>query len=86
VDRVPDSQTVAAILIEECGAAPDYLELCAFDHHWPCSEFRFIGGLGFGGKVHYDQGRARVSCYAEHRTAERLAMIDRANARLAARP
>jgi hypothetical protein len=76
------------VLVEECGASA-FKGGCnemfwSFRFHWPeCREFRFIGKLGFGGKV-WDTGHEwRVSCYSENLTPERDAMIERANARLA---
>jgi hypothetical protein len=44
------------VLVEECGASA-FKGGCnemfwSFRFHWPeCREFRFIGKLGFGGKV-----------------------------------
>lgn len=74
------------ILRDECGALPimppDFLQ-------WPeCGEYRFMGALGFGGKVWHqryaDMGhRIYVTCYSEDRTSERLKMIERTNLRLA---
>lgn len=56
-------------------------------HHFPdCIEFRFVGSLGFGGKV-WSTSRDRpayVNCYSEDETPERLKVIEQANARLAA--
>lgn len=81
-------EQVWQILVEECGAQPITGSVCdhfwEFRFHWPrCREFRFMGKLGFGGKI-WDTGTAwRVSCYPENRTPERDAMIERANARLA---
>lgn len=49
---------------------------------WPeCGEYRFQGALGFGGKVWAPRlGRpARVTCYPEDRTPERIAIIERVN-------
>jgi hypothetical protein len=48
-------------------------------------EWRFQGALGFGGKfrINHNKPHPYVDCYPEHETPERLAMIERANARLA---
>jgi hypothetical protein len=73
------------VLVEECGAAPD--DWPSFALAWPrCEEYRFIGTLGFGGKVWAGlvDGAPFVSCYREDETPERLATIARANERLAA--
>jgi len=43
-------------------------------------EYHFKGALGPGGKLFLDMdGRARVSCYREDETPERLALIETAN-------
>lgn len=42
-----------------------------------CTEYRFIGALGWGGK--YYSEKSRVSCYSEHETPERLKMIQETN-------
>ena len=42
------------------------------------TEYRFIGGLGFGGKF-YSQGKPRVGCYPEDRTMMRDLMVDTVN-------
>jgi len=81
VNHVPDAAHVAQIVVEECGATPD--AFLGFNQHWPCMEWRFVGALGFGGKVHATHGRVYVSCYPEDRTPAREAMIERANERLA---
>ncbi len=71
------------VLVEECGARPD--QFPEFDYHFPqCGEFRFMGTLGFGGKVFSERTRPPwVSCYRENSSAEREAAIRRANVRLA---
>ena len=46
-----------------------------------CTEFRFCGKLGFGGK--YRSQRNTVDCYREDETPERLAIIAATNAALA---
>lgn len=46
-------------------------------------EYRFIGVLGFGGKLHFNTFRgARVSCYPEHHTPETKSVLDAVNERL----
>jgi len=45
-------------------------------------EYRFVGALGFGGKVWLKVGEPPyVTCYPEDLTDERQAMIERANAK-----
>lgn len=78
---------VWTVLVDECGADPDGLS--DFLAHWPeCHEYRFIGSLGFGGKVwadrFYDGWRLSVTCYSEDKTPERERAIGRAQSRLTA--
>lgn len=47
-----------------------------------CREFRFQGGLGWGGK--YWSERNRVTCYSEDFTPSRQARIEECNRALAA--
>ena len=46
-----------------------------------CSEWRFSGKLGFGGK--YRSGYNRVDCYREDETPERIKLMDEINGVLA---
>lgn len=50
------------------------------------SEYRFVGSLGFGGKIYRTDARQawRVSMYREDETPERLAMMEAANEALRA--
>jgi hypothetical protein len=80
------------VLVAECGASPDdqygvlqaFLRYATQTPRLGALEWRFCGALGFGGKWYWDGRRAYVSCYPEDRTPEREAMVERANARLAA--
>lgn len=75
---------VADVLRDECGWRPTDNDMLGFAALWPdCGEYRFMGSLGFGGKVWSNRGRLYVTCYPEDRTPERQAAIDWANARLA---
>lgn len=47
-----------------------------------CTEYRFGGALGFGGKFWINCGEVYVSCYPEDRNPKRKAMIEKANAAL----
>lgn len=75
------------VLVQECGApdSPDaintFVQVAGNSENSPM-EYRFQGALGFGGKFYSPE--MRVTCYREDETPERLAMIERANARLAA--
>lgn len=84
-----DEKTINAVydlLIAEAGASPDerkrrdvlaYL-LTAKDF----AEWRFMGHLGGGGKLHYNGNSLYVSCYLESETPERLAIIEKVNKKL----
>jgi hypothetical protein len=54
-----------------------YITNPAQSHEW-----RFIGSLGFGGKLYHNHGRIYVGCYWEDETEERRMTIDRANQEL----
>jgi len=73
------------VLIEECGASDKGRDRDAFIYTQTkkpiCVEWRFCGKLGFGGKF-WNNSKFYISCYSENETAERLAMINAANARL----
>jgi hypothetical protein len=82
-----DLDAAYTVLVEECGARDDdqrayFLTAVKGLKRF---EFRFMGALGFGGKLWLSEGRRdlRVSCYREDETPDRLAMIERANQRLA---
>lgn len=71
------------VLVAECGAREE--ERQDFLYHWPgCTEYRFIGRLGFGGKVWSNHGEVYVSYYPEDETNARNEMVQRANAKLSA--
>jgi hypothetical protein len=97
-----DTEIIWQILVQECGADDEiqYPDLgmsttkASFIQQWPCGEFRFMGALGFGGKVRQPMsfawkgnwqhiGQVYVDCYPEDESSERKAMIERANTRLA---
>jgi hypothetical protein len=82
---------IVTILTEECGARFDASDSYAFGFYIGKSEhieWRFMGALGFGGKFRHDgyhnDGIPYVDCYQEDGTAERRAMMERANQRLKA--
>ena len=80
------------VLVEECSASSRDDDRYCFvqavterGRHY-CREFRFCGALGFGGKFRNNGNNDNtpyVDCYQEHETPERLAMIEKANQRLA---
>lgn len=79
------------ILKEDCGWLADshdegaFIRAICHDEHI-CHEYRFMGALGFGGKLRNNGNRENlphVDCYPEDETPERLAMIASANLRIA---
>lgn len=76
---------VYALLVEHCGANPDQREDFVRAMEGDCTEYRFIGSLGFGGKLYhsrYNRPPLRVSCYPEDENPARITSIERANAAL----
>lgn len=75
---------VYQVLVQECGADENDDKARTFAHahaaQVKCSEFRFQGGLGFGGK--YRSKTNTVDYYPEDRTEERDKMVERTNNRL----
>jgi len=74
------------ILVEHAGARADEDDqtrfVLEFTKERPTSEYRFMGGLGFGGKLRFP--RLTVDCYPEDETPARAAMVEKTNAALAA--
>lgn len=96
-DITPDqAREVRRILEEECGVRPAdrydrFVDSIIVTDATPaqgiCMEYRFMGALGFGGKFRNNGNHDNtpyVDCYREDETPDRTAMIERANARLAA--
>jgi len=66
------------VLVKYAGAEERGREDFIHAHRYDiCTEYRFIGALGFGGK--YYSEKSRVSCYSEHETPERREMIQKTN-------
>lgn len=80
------AKAVYQILVEECGASTTSTGPMSFIFEFtsdrPCTEWRFQGFLGFGGKFRYP--RMSVDCYREDETPDRLKAIAAANKRLTA--
>lgn len=82
----PQARAVLKILVEECGHRiidPRDGDSFVRSIVGGCTEFRFCGALGFGGKFKAWNDQPYVDCYPEHETPARLAMIEAANRRLA---
>lgn len=77
-----EATAVYDLLVRHAGADPD--ELDAFVSHLTdgCTEWRFRGSLGFGGKLYVEPDRWRVDCYCEDLTPERAETIRYVNAAL----
>lgn len=66
------------ILVSECGALES--DRKAFNQHFPFSEWRFQGLLGFGGKLyHRPDNTFYVDSYEEDLDDMRRAIINRTN-------
>lgn len=75
-------EAIYTLLVERAGAHESYRQ--DFLYHFPgCVEFRFMGSLGFGGKIWCDGGRVYIDCYRENETPERLTLIALVNTRIA---
>ena len=75
------------MLVEKAGALES--QRADFLRSWPkCVEYRFMGHLGFGGKIYFMRDipdlRIYVACYPEDRTSERDRIIAEINAALGA--
>jgi hypothetical protein len=87
-NRLTKQQATAVfnILVEHAGARADEQDqrsfVLEFTKERPTSEYRFMGGLGFGGKLRFP--RLTVDCYPEDETPARREMIEKTNAALAA--
>ena len=65
-------------LLVSIGGADEYMRKSFIYHHTKdeCSEWRFAGKLGFGGKY---RSNNRVDCYLEDETPERKKIINELN-------
>lgn len=89
----PQAKEVWGVLVEHVGAA--CYRVTGTDRPYEREDFvayatrvnrgawRFQGKLGFGGVFYIERQGLRVACYKEDMTPERLAAIDKTNARLA---
>lgn len=72
-------------LIQHCSASPRESAVAGFMHEFtrpnPTAEYRFQGGLGFGGKFRFPY--FTVDCYPEDETPARAAMVLAGNEALA---
>lgn len=74
-------ETVWFILAETCGAPNTDLARYSFVKTMQdgCSEYRFQGALGFGGKIYNSFNRLYVDCYIDDATEERKFRMKCAN-------
>jgi hypothetical protein len=78
-----EASAVYDVLVRECGANEWSRTDFVYEFVSPgcdCTEWRFQGELGFGGKFYPRE--MRVSCYPEDETPKRRTMVERANAAL----
>lgn len=78
------ANAVYDVLVEHADAHPDGREEFVFHLSGGCTEFRFMGSLGFGGKLYVERRGWRVSCYPEDMTPTRAEAIRVTNAALEA--
>jgi len=84
-----EADRVWSILVEKAGASPKREARQDFVHYLTSEaihghEFRFMGFLGFGGKLYFDDYHgATVGCYREDRDEVRDACIATVNGLLA---
>lgn len=81
-----EANRVYDLLVELCGAVPDWREPFVKYHtanRSDSTEWRFAGFLGFGGKFWSNDGRWWVTCYSEDENEARRLIIDATNQRLA---
>lgn len=81
------SRRIYQVLVDTCGASPREDDLQAFvwalgEEKNVCTEYRFCGKLGFGGKFRNRWESWAVDYYPEDETPERREAIDEANRRL----
>ena len=85
MDKIAYYEAVYSILVRFAGARESSMRQDFVFHHArstvPCTEFRFIGSLGHGGK--YRSRTNTVDCYTEDENPERLRMIEETNQALA---
>lgn len=70
------------ILVKHCDAKIDSDSFINLAVNGKLTEFRFIGNLGFGGKIWNNRYSFYVTCYPEDETPVRLAAIKCANEEL----
>lgn len=68
------------LLVSIGGAYEPERDSFIYHHTEGCSEWRFSGKLGFGGK--YRSGYNRVDCYLEDETPERIKLMNELNSEL----
>lgn len=76
------ANTIYDILVQYAGEVEDDWSRHDFIHSITVrgvDEYRFQGGLGFGGKLYFGVEGPRVSCYHEDLTNERENMIKMTN-------
>lgn len=79
-----DFQKVYDLLVK-IGGASEFMRLSFVLNHedtvFPCTEWRFCGLLGYGGK--YRKGTNTVDCYSEDENPKRREIINELNSALA---
>lgn len=78
---IPDhiANQIFDILIEKAGATERWRQDFVYRQGEGCVEYRFQGGLGFGGKFYNELGGWRVSCYPEDVNEDRRQVMSETN-------
>ncbi|WP_426513135.1 hypothetical protein ACPPVO_22415 [Dactylosporangium sp. McL0621] len=69
------ANAVFDVLVAHAGVYEEQRDELVYHLTHGCEEFRFMGSLGFGGKLYVEPRRWRVSCYREDETPERVEAI-----------
>lgn len=74
-----EANSVYDVLVQMAGANESDREQFIATQRDGCTEYRFQGRLGFGGKFWNNDNRWYVSCYREDETPETTRVIDETN-------
>lgn len=73
------SAKIYDILIEHCGAHPNDKGSFIYNQREGCTEWRFSGKLGFGGKFWNTNDEFYINCYNEDKDKKKDEIIEKTN-------